>query len=507
MKTPNGRDCRMLGSILRISCLLAAGIAAPLTAAELPAYRLDLGQTTVSGISSGAFMAVQFATAHSASVIGVAATAGGPYFCARGNALRALDHCMQGDPAFPAVPIRAADIDLLRTAAREWSDGGRIDELSNLGHQRVWTFHGYNDGIVKKAVSDALQQWYEGFVPSGQRFHKDNLPATHGQISSACTPEGVCSPCATVGKDFINACRDGVESAPLYDAAGSALQFFYGPLRRTDSRSLRGRMLIFDQAPYVRAGSGKDKPRAVGMAEQGYLYVPADCAAGRQCRLHIAFHGCLQHPARIGTAFVDNAGFNEWADANRIVVLYPQAQATSGWWFSPLNPQGCWDWWGYNDSFLHKSGRYATRDGTQIAAVWKMATQLAGTDSLHGAATRVDEPALSVIDHSATQLLLSWKLVDGAAGYYVYRQTGTDDWQQLTSAPLSGPAFVDHGLTPQSRYRYQLRTVDIEGNALSVSSVVSADTAAAPPPCDPYFSMRQGRPVDRNNAPVESVCP
>ena len=29
----------------------------------------------------------------------------------------------------------------------------------------------------------------------------------------------------------------------------------------------------------------------------------------------------------------------------------------------PLNPQGCWDWWGY------ASSDYANRDGAQIAAV------------------------------------------------------------------------------------------------------------------------------------------
>ena len=31
----------------------------------------------------------------------------------------------------------------------------------------------------------------------------------------------------------------------------------------------------------------------------------------------------------------------EHAEANGLVILYPQARTT------PLNPKACWDWWGY----------------------------------------------------------------------------------------------------------------------------------------------------------------
>lgn len=41
--------------------------------------------------------------------------------------------------------------------------------------------------------------------------------------------------------------------------------------------------------------------------------------------------------------FVENAGYNEWADANNIVVLYPQARTAN---LGFANPQGCWDFWG-----------------------------------------------------------------------------------------------------------------------------------------------------------------
>jgi hypothetical protein len=45
------------------------------------------------------------------------------------------------------------------------------------------------------------------------------------------------------------------------------------------------------------------------------------------------------------------------------VVLYPQAAKSM---FMPLNPQGCWDWWGYTGA------DYATRDGAQLVTVRRM---------------------------------------------------------------------------------------------------------------------------------------
>lgn len=56
------------------------------------------------------------------------------------------------------------------------------------------------------------------------------------------------------------------------------------------------------------------------------------------CALHVAFHGCEQTLGDIGSDFVENAGYNSWAEANNIIILYPQAKD------NPLNPKGCWDW-------------------------------------------------------------------------------------------------------------------------------------------------------------------
>ena len=104
------------------------------------------------------------------------------------------------------------------------------------------------------------------------------------------------------------------------------------------------------------------------MAETGFVYVPAACAAANaHCRVHIALHGCLQSAQSVGDRFVTGAGYNAWADNNRLLVLYPQVDTSS----TPDNEYGCWDWWGYTGS------NYAHKSAPQMKAIMAMARRLA----------------------------------------------------------------------------------------------------------------------------------
>jgi poly(3-hydroxybutyrate) depolymerase len=49
----------------------------------------------------------------------------------------------------------------------------------------------------------------------------------------------------------------------------------------------------------------------------------------------------------IGNDFYTYGGYNEWAESNNIIVVYPQAVKSE---FMPMNPSGCFDWWGYTDA-------------------------------------------------------------------------------------------------------------------------------------------------------------
>jgi len=65
-----------------VTTLTAGGALAAAGAPPLPALGADVAQITVSGLSSGAFMATQFSVAYSASIAGAGIVAGGPYYCA-----------------------------------------------------------------------------------------------------------------------------------------------------------------------------------------------------------------------------------------------------------------------------------------------------------------------------------------------------------------------------------------------------------------------------------------
>ena len=507
-------------------------------AADLPELNIDLKETTVSGISSGAFMAVQMAVAKSASVRGVAATAGGPYFCALQDSAgggyvigtnNVIARCMQGDPMYPAQPITDAQLQDMANAANSWSASGKIDPVSNLAGQAVWVFHGYNDGIVKLPVADALVQWYSKFIPASQIFYKDDLNAAHSQISASCGAAGgngaSCNPCSTTGNQFINACADKppASSGALYDAAGAALQMFYGPLVRTATDKLGGQVQEFNQAPYLKRHSGNpvSYPSEIAMGETGYVYVPQACKQGQPCRLHIAFHGCMQSATSLkGPAFVNGAGVNEWADANRIVVLYPQATPTQA---LPTNPMGCWDWWGYNDTAYTKwfgfmpypttpeTGTYATAKGLQVAGVWRMAEKLAakGVPASPAPAVSTPAPELLAVDHSDDQALLRWQPVSGASSYRVYRSSSNQAAQALGSGPVTQLFWVDAGLQPQASYRYTVRAVVAgqegpDSNAVSISTGDKAPTLAQ---CNPYFSLMLNAPVNAMGLQTTQVCP
>jgi poly(3-hydroxybutyrate) depolymerase len=110
-------------------------------------------------------------------------------------------------------------------------------------------------------------------------------------------------------------------------------------------------------SPSIRRDAG------TGLSSVGYAYVPDACRSA-ECRLHVAFHGCRQNADAIHDDFIRDAGYNRWAAANGIVVLYPQATASAG------NPRACWDFWGYSGA------GWRTREGGQMRSVADMIKRL-----------------------------------------------------------------------------------------------------------------------------------
>jgi poly(3-hydroxybutyrate) depolymerase len=335
------------------------------TPRALPALGADLSTLTVSGLSSGAYMAVQMQTAYSSTVTGAAIFAGGPFGCARGDSTiatlsEAMMHCVNVQGAMwnpansymgpPSVETRVKDTKAMAKA-------GSIDPVAGLADDRIYLFSGKADNTVPQGVMVALKDWYKAFVPAEQMQEDFAVDSGHAMVTTDWK-----NPCDKTELPYINDCD--------LDGAGKALGTLYGDLSTNAGEG--GTLYAITQSAYIP----KNSITYTGLIDTAHLFVPESCQPdqGHACRLHVVFHGCQQSQDFIGDQYYTRTGYNSWAAANQIIVLYPQAKPSEKSMLNPMglpNPNGCWDWWGFtNQDYLNKSG-------IQMQTVWSMIERLA----------------------------------------------------------------------------------------------------------------------------------
>jgi poly(3-hydroxybutyrate) depolymerase len=325
---------------------------------------IDEASISLSGISSGAFMAHQFHVIHSRNVMGVGIIAGGPYRCAEGRYFwswfdatglhTATSVCSNTNPFwfFQGPP----DVQFSINSTREQAKAKTIDDPINLGEDRVWLFSGANDDVAPEAVMDTVETYYETFMDSDNITYAKDDEANHAMITAEFG-----NACDAFESPFINDCD--------FDAAEGLMRHIYGELHPKAAADALQPVVAFDQTEFFDADD-----KSTSLNGVGFVYIPRACADGARCRLHVAFHGCQQHQEAIGDLFFTQSAYNEWAETNRTVVLYPQTVAWKEGFFARFrqNPMGCWDWWGYSgDDFAEKSGK-------QVSAVARMINTLVG---------------------------------------------------------------------------------------------------------------------------------
>jgi len=296
---------------------------------------------TVSGISSGGAMAVQFHVAHSSIVNGAGIIAGVPYWCAGMDIINALEACMSQPELISITELEAA------TSYAYLMES--IDSPSSLSSSKVWLYSGKKDTVVDPGVMKKVQSYYGNYIHSSNIVEVFNISSEHSFVT-----DNYGNKCDFLGSPYMNNCG--------FDSAGALLGWLLGGLnpRTTSNPQL---IQTLDQKSFIPLVG----PDVAAMADTAYVYVPTNCKAKTGCRIHVVFHGCEQTLTNIGKEFYMNAGYNEWAEANNILILYPQAKITD------LNPKGCWDWWGYTGA------DYATKDAVQIATVKKMLDYISST--------------------------------------------------------------------------------------------------------------------------------
>ena len=356
----------MRGLLLLCALLAAAAVAAD--ASAFVGRASTKRRLTLSGVSAGGAMAMQYQFAHSSEVAAAGVIAGIPYMCAAGTVPTALA-CMS-DPWLISV-------EGLLTLAAAAADLGNIDATSNLVDHSVTLWSGQDDTVVNQGTMKKLAEMY-------QKLGVWNLTTYFNSTSEhAWITDDWGNNCSHFGTPFVNKCA--------FDFAGNMLQQAWGrmglPFNTTKGAQDLGALKLFDQAKYGAIESLNS------IDTHGYVYVPSRCAfsisgggvanattmagqatatasvpphrsaGGDKCLVHVSFHGCEMGRKVIGDAFVAHAGLNEWAESNGIVVVYPQVVPRS---VEPYNPKGCFDWWGYAGE------TYALKWGPQIAIVEAM---------------------------------------------------------------------------------------------------------------------------------------
>ncbi len=321
------------------------------TVVRLGSYRVAPQQIFVAGISSGGFFGVQMHVAHSSVFKGAAIYAGGVFHCAQDSVALALTEC--GGETVNGQALYQNTLAQSEAYLDQQSAAATIDAASNLRGQPVYLWSGTKDSVVNPLEMADLNGEYLHY---GASVTFDNaFVADHGWES----PTGEV-PCATAASPYMIACT---LNGQLYDSEQKWLTLFFGNLAPRASGALQGSLMRFDQTEFG-AGAGNS------MDTNGTVFVPQPCAAGATCGFVVAFHGCKQGHAFIGDRWVIESGIDEWADTNKIIVLYPYAVAAPG--PTPYNPNGCWDWWGYDDA------NYSLKSGTQTNIVYKMVQRVTG---------------------------------------------------------------------------------------------------------------------------------
>lgn len=264
---------------------------------------------TVSGVSSGGFMAVQTHIAFSSEVTSVGVVAGGPYLC-------------QNIPACTDHPDLIND-DFLIAETVTLSETLMIDDVRHLRNSKAFLYSGSRDTVVDPRVVKKLEQYYSILgVNVSARY---DIASEHGWPT---LDHG--TPCENLQTPFILKCNF------------SFSQFMFG-----DKFSGPGNIIKIPQP----------NGALFSMGEFAYVFIPDHVT---KPEVHVSFHGCEQTIGDIGLDYVKWSGLND----HGMVVIYPQVIRT------PLNPYGCWDWWGYTGP------NFATKLSPQMNLVMGLARKI-----------------------------------------------------------------------------------------------------------------------------------
>lgn len=294
-------------------------------------------------------MAVQHLFAYSSHVDGAAIAAGSPYGC--GVQPFSSIACYYGELFF----MGRSHSYIMDRAKR-----GLIDDPSNLRHVPVLVFNGENDYVVRPLTMRNVEHQLQRYIDKNYIFPVFGTRASH--VWSVDTGSCRCGACAMYGS---NLCCDVNNCA--YDLSGDMLRRIYGP-------GLHPRVRAKPHLYWVNQWRFLPVPNITAHKAQllkwAIVYVPGSCEQRLDgCRVHLNYHGCTARSWKQRRLWVLNIGLNEYAEANGIVVVYPQAGG------NPDVGTGCWNWFPYHAGGFHDPN-FDTQDGAQLRTITNLVDNL-----------------------------------------------------------------------------------------------------------------------------------
>lgn len=398
-------------------------------------FSQEKNKFSISGISSGGFMANQMATIYSSEFSGVGTVAGGFYFCAQdylpkkvkqdANTIGSTNLFLfepttkmvsdtlnpfiifqginpetwfrpqKGNPIYLSVAVCMGEPEkaqlpsavLLKNAERKL-----IDPIAYQKDQKVFIYQGKGDTVLNYKMQDKLKEYYlSNGIPenqieilTGEGSH--NFPTDRN--------DGI--PCEKEEVPYVASCGQNVAGEMLEHLMGKTLNrghFHKDHIYLVDQTNLQNAAQIDKpENEWVQPGES--------LAPYGYLYASDKCLkAPGSCKLHVALHGCKMsdsyqesfqeaYQKQVNTykilgmrtkkdwrffsvlpaieekinqygllKFVLDSGYIDYAEANDLMILFPQTWITEKSY--PYNPKGCWDWFGWTGE------QYATKKGAE----------------------------------------------------------------------------------------------------------------------------------------------
>ncbi len=281
------------------------------------------GKYSISGISSGGFMAGQMAIIYSSQFKSAGIVAGGFYGCAGQHFQDMIELSkknMQGlsvffsseinifslwsgdlknsiqlsplNPLYQAVSIcmysprlAVPDFEYLR----KLEQNNLIDSLENLKGQKYLLYNGQRDSVVKFEMQKINQKYLAdlGVLPENLK-----LLTSAGGHNFPTAKKGL-APCESQSIPYIASCDLDLAGEILSDAVSDTST--HRPLKKTEHYDDRVENNLFqiNQKILLKDSEGHELVHPSSVASYGYLAASPFCLENpAQCHLHVALHGC-----------------------------------------------------------------------------------------------------------------------------------------------------------------------------------------------------------------------